>query len=287
MILLLTAGMVTWDITQAKRKLKLITDQDGNLLKRRALKLSLLVGAICMILLSLARPQSGLQAKIVELPAAELILALDVSTSMSARDVHPDRFSRAKDEVGYILERLSGDRAGVVIFARKALTICPVTGDLEAVEATIESAYLNMIPYPGTRISLAVEEAIRSFSQDRDIPKILVLITDGESHEEMEEMLKAADKAWRRGIRIFCLGIGTVQGAILPEKDVVSRLNPRALEGISRTTGGKWSVKAEDIWPDIASIERGRVKRRFTRYSERFQYPALIALILLALEVAL
>jgi len=256
-------------------------------IRRRTLRLSLLIGSLLLLLLSLARPQYGLRSEVVEIPSMELIIALDVSASMSGEDVSPDRFSRAKEEALSLLKRTSGDRVGVILFAGRAFLTCPITEDLEAVHSVIDSAQIDMIPTPGTGLTPLIDEAIRSFSRREDIPKGLVIITDGEAHEEIGEILRAAGKARDEGIRIFCIGIGTVQGATLPEKGVISRLNPKVLDGISKATGGSWATRAEDIWPQIASIGRGKVKREFIRYAERFQYTALPAFILLAVEALL
>jgi len=256
-------------------------------IRLRILKLSLLICSLLLIILSLARPQYGLKSGIVEVPSMELIIGLDVSASMSGEDVQPDRFSRAKEEAFSLLRRISGDRVGVILFAGRAFPICPVTEDLEAARLAVDSAHIDMVPAPGTRFTPLIEESISSFSPERDTPKCLVIISDGEAHEEIDEILKAARKARDEGIRIFCIGIGTVQGAVLPEKGVISKLNTRVLEGVSKATGGIWATTVEDIWPQIASIGRGRAKRRVIRYAERFQYAALPAFILLAVEVLL
>ena len=277
-------GIGVWDLLRMRRVAGYIAPIP---IGRRVLKLSLLIGSLLLLLLSLARPRYGFRSKVVEMPSMELIIGLDVSASMSGEDVPPDRFSRAKEEALSLLRRASGDRIGVILFAGQAFPVCPVTEDLEAALSVINSAHIDMIPTPGTKLTSLIDEAIRSFSPDRDMPKCLVVITDGEAHEEMEEILKLARKARDEGIRIFCIGIGTVQGATLPEKGVISRLNPKVLDGISKATGGSWATRAEDVWPQIASIGRRRVKREITGYAERFQYTALLALILLAVEILL
>lgn len=282
-ILMVGVGVGIWDLLRVRRIRHIAPIPT----RRRILKLSLLIGSLLLLLLSLARPQFGLRSEIVEVPSMQLIIGLDVSSSMSGEDVPPNRFNRAKEEALSLLRKVSGGRVGVILFAGRAFPICPVTEDLEAVRSAIDSAHTDMIPTPGTRITPLIEEAIRSFNREKDIPKCLVIITDGEAHEEIREILKAAKKARNEGIRIFCIGIGTVQGAALPEKGVISRLNPEVLEGISGAAGGSWAARAEDIWPRIASIGRGKVKRKFTVYAERFQYTALLAFILLAVEVLL
>ena len=272
---------------------------------KQSLKAFLLIGAISFIALSLSRPQWGFHWERVRRTGLDILIAIDTSKSMLAEDVKPNRLERSKLAVEDLLGKLKGDRIGLIAFAGKAFLQCPLTVDYSGFLLSLNDLSVNTIPMGGTSISSAIYEAIKSYKGGVKKYKVLILITDGEDHKG--DPIKAAEKAKKEGIKIFCVGIGTPEGELIPITDkqgnrvflkdrngnvVKSRLNESILQKIALVTGGDYirATGAEfglDLIYEkkIEKMKKREIKSRMIkRYEERFQIPLALALILLLLE---
>ena len=273
---------------------------------RRIGKIAMLLAAIFFMVMALARPQIGTRLEEVKREGVDIIVAMDVSKSMLAEDIAPSRLEKAKHEVESFIDRLRGDRIGLIAFAGVAFTQCPLTLDYGAAKIFLDIMAPDLIPVPGTNLSDAIRKAIETFDQKERKYKVLVLITDGEDHSG--EALKWADEAEREGIVIYCVGIGSPQGVPIPIKDggrggiefkkdrqnqvVITKLDEVTLEKIALKTGGKYfratsgEEELDKIYDEIAEMEKKELgSMQFSQFEDRFQYLLAFAILLLVLEV--
>lgn len=270
---------------------------------RQYFKAGLLVLVCLMSILALIRPKWGFQWEEVHRRGVDLLVALDVSQSMMAKDVEPNRLERAKREILDLLRIIEGDRVGLVAFAGTAFLQCPLTLDHGAVQLFLDSLSPDLIPVPGTAIGEAIDNSVQAFGGDKNKSRALILITDGEDHEG--DPIEAAKKAQAAGIRIYAIGIGKEGGAPIPNQEgagfkknqqgelILTTLDETTLQKIALETGGSYvrsvsgDLDLEKIYEDIRSsledqeLESGRRKR----FEERYQWPLMLALMLLLLEV--
>lgn len=261
---------------------------------------ALMMMSFLFLILALGRPQWGERMEEVKRKGLDIIVALDVSASMDATDIRPSRLDAARGEISAFLDLLEGDRAGLVCFAGDAALICPLTLDYSSLKIFLDSADTATISRPGTAIGAAIEAATKAFNSAERKYKVIVLLTDGENHED--DPLEAARKAKEEGIVIFTIGIGTPSGDLVPVKDeegrvkeykkdesgqfVKSRLDAGTLQEIASTTGGKFFAittggdELRKIADEIASMDKREVSARLqTVYEERFQwflFPAVV-----------
>ncbi|MDD5771347.1 MAG: VWA domain-containing protein [Candidatus Omnitrophica bacterium] len=271
--------------------------------KRRILKDVLMVLAVALMLFALMRPQWGFHWEEVKRKGVDILIALDTSKSMLAEDVKPSRFERSKLAIRDLVRNLKGDRIGLIAFSGSAFLQCPLTLDYGGFLLSLDNTGIDTIPKGGTSITSAIREAIRSYKGAQKKYKALVIITDGEDHEG--DPLQAAEEAKKEGIRIFCIGIGTREGELIPVTDesgqkaflkdtrgnvVKSRLDETVLQKIAINTGGVY-VRATNAQFGLDLIYREKISRMEKReleakmnkhYEERFQiflWFALVALI--------
>lgn len=270
---------------------------------RQWLKWGLLILAVALLSLTLARPQIGTKLEEAKREGVDVMIAVDVSTSMLARDIPPSRLEKAKHEVDSFINRLEGDRVGLIAFAGTAFVQCPLTLDYGAARMFLDVLEPGLIPTPGTNIGQAIELALRSFeSRDRQ-HKVLILITDGENHEG--DVMKLAEEAERQGVIIHCVGIGSPQGVPIPQMDgsggfkkdrsgqvIMSKLDEVTLEKIALQTNGKYyrASSGEDelkkIYTDINRMEKKELgSLQYTQFEDRYQYVLVFVLALLVLEL--
>ena len=269
----------------------------------RRMRMCLVLGAIALMTLSAARPQYGRIEQTIDTAAASVILAIDVSPSMKARDVAPDRLERARMSLRLFLTRLAGQRIGIIAFAGEAILQCPLTTDMAMARLVLESLDIDSIAVAGTDIGAAIRVGGEAFENDASPGgRVLVLMTDGEDHEG--GVIEAAAEAARREVIIYSIGIGTPGGAPLHEERggfktdpdggfVTTRLQLPVLERIGRMTGGEaWAAgdapeRAVDAV--IAAIDRQRKERlesrRLVIHQDRFQWFLAPALVLLLMAV--
>ncbi len=275
---------------------------------RRRLKWAFLLAAVLFLVLALARPQKRGDLVKVERKGIDLIIALDTSGSMRARDFKPDRFAKAKREISSLVSHLKGDRVGIVVFSGVSFLQCPLTLDYRAAKLFAEAMEVDMLPRPGTAIGDAIRTAIRVFDNKGQQKKVVVLITDGEDHDS--RVMEAAEQAQAMGIKIFCIGIGKPEGEPIPVLDskgraagykkdeegnvILSRLGEQTLREVALKTGGAYyratagELELERIYKEIEGLEKGKFEEDYvTKYEDQFFYLLWVAFLLLCTEMAI
>lgn len=272
---------------------------------RVVLKFLLFTLACALLAVAAARPQFGSKLREEKARGVEMMLAVDVSNSMLAEDFEPSRLERTKYAIDRLVEGLGQERIGLVVFAGEPRVQLPVTSDYRMARAFARRIDPSLVSVQGTAVGRALSQALLSFSEASDDNKrsrAIVLITDGENHED--DALAAAARAAEQGIRIHTIGIGTPEGApiriggefIRDEKGdmVVSKLDEEGLRRIAERTGGvyvratKQSIGLEEIVAGIGEMERTELATvRFEEFDERYRPLVWAALLLLLLEFAL
>lgn len=250
--------------------------------------------------IGLARPQIGARLKEQEIKGAEIIIAMDVSNSMLAEDYSPNRLDRAKLAVSRLVDKLRDDRIGLVIFAGTSFVQLPVTTDYVSAKMFLNSIDTGSVPIQGTAMGDAITTCIRSFSQQSDKSRAIILITDGENHED--DPVEAAKQAAEMGIKVFTIGVGSPEGKPIPmdgellkDKDgeiVVSRLDEEVLKEVAQAGNGAY-VRAGNsefglnpIIEDLKKLEDEKYKSVvFEEWDEQFMYFFAIALVFFVLEM--
>ena len=258
--------------------------------------------ALALLAVAMARPQLGSKLREVEREGVEIMIAVDVSNSMLARDFEPNRLERTKYAVEKVLEGLEEDKVGVIVFAGDAYVQLPITSDYVAARSFAAQISPTMVSKQGTAIGAAIDLAASSFSSGSEGSRVIVVISDGENHED--DALAAAKAAAEKGIRIYTIGIGTPEGApisidgefIKDEQGdmVVSKLDEQMLEQIALTTGGAYiratnrSLGLDEIVQKINEVEKKELTSTvFEDFNEQYQYLIGLALALLLLEFAM
>ncbi len=314
-VFLLAIGLV-WAIAIKGRLLRRFGDRDllqrispGISLGRQRIKVLLASLALACIVLALARLQFGTHQERVTREGLDIVVALDCSISMLAEDMPPNRLELAKNEIRGIIDRLRGDRIGLVAFAGEAFVQCPLTLDYSAAELLLSVMDNRAVAVQGTDLGEAIRVSRQAMTEDEETHKVLLLLTDGEDHGN--QALAEAEKAANDDIRIYAVGIGSPTGVPIPERDrtgeqlgflknretgdvVVSRLDEETLRQITRTTGGAYypatagELGLDRIFEDIQGLETTEFEGELiTRYEDRFQWLVLIALILMVTEFLL
>ncbi|MFA5388151.1 MAG: VWA domain-containing protein [Candidatus Omnitrophota bacterium] len=272
--------------------------------KEKAKKILITITVIFLIF-SLAMPQLGASLTMAKRYGVDIIIAIDTSLSMRARDIKPDRLEKAKLEIRSLIDKLKGDRIGILTFEGNSFMQCPLTLDYNAAKMFLSVISPGMMPKPGTAIGDAIKNAVKGFAKKERKHKVLVLLTDGEDHDT--DPIGAANEAKKAGIVVYTIGIGTSKGEPIPVVDqsgqtsgykkdkrgevVMSRLDEETLRKIALVTDGKYyratagGLELDRIYGDISKMEKKELSSRlFTRYEDRFQYFLGIALILLCVE---
>jgi Ca-activated chloride channel family protein len=271
----------------------------------RRWKAGLLVGAVLFGSLAFAQPRWGFEWREVKRRGVDIFVLLDVSKSMLTEDVRPNRLTQAKFAVKDLLDKLEGDRVGLIAFAGTAFVQCPLTIDYEAFRLTLNDADPSVIPRGGTAIGAAIRTGLKAFEAGEGRDRAIVLITDGEQTEA--DATAAAAEAAKAGIKIYAIGVGTAEGELIPVREpgkpmeflkdregkvVKSRLDEETLKQLALNTGGIYVRSAAgDFGMDtiyekgIAQLQRKEYETRLQkRYFERFQWPLAIAFALLLAE---
>jgi len=273
------------------------------------LKGALVIVALGCLIIAAARPRFGVYFEKVAQRGVDLFVLLDVSRSMTAEDIAPNRLERAKSDIRDLLEELPGDRVGLIAFAGKPVVKVPLTTDQGFFLNVLEEINTRSAPRGGTCIGDAIRKAIESMGERRNRDQVLVLITDGEDHDSFP--LEAAKQAAERGIKIFTVGLGDVkEGGRVPIRDesgklhylkdnanqeVWSKMNKDLLEKIALQTGaacipaGTSAYDLGKIYEDhLAKLAHGELnveKRR--RYRDQFQVFLCLGVVLLMLDMAI
>jgi len=271
---------------------------------KTTLKFILGITALILLIFALVDPQTGSKLEKVKRKGIELIIALDVSNSMMAQDIRPNRLERAKQAISRLIDRLEGDRIGLIVFAGKAYTQLPITSDYAAAKMFINTVNTGMVPTQGTAIGDAISLAAGSFG-DNKFNKAIVVITDGEDHQG--GVLEQTEAVAKKGIAVYAIGMGLPDGAPIPlyngdiqtgyKKDqqgniIISKLDETLLQRIA-TLGKGMYVRATNsetglnqIFDDINKIQKTEIEsKQYSDYEDRFQYFVALALILLILDL--
>jgi len=272
---------------------------------RKIFRMAMVGIAFILCMIALARPQWGFIWEETKRTGIDMLIAVDVSKSMLATDVKPNRLERSKFAIKDLIKKLNGDRIGLIAFAGTAFLQCPMTIDYNGFLLTLDDLTTSTIPRGGTSITSAIREAMGLFKGPEMKYKVLVIITDGEDLEG--DALAAAKQAAAMGMRIYCVGVGSAEGDLIPAvgeggergyltdrsgQVVKTRLNEDILKKIALSTGGSYvhATQAEFglvlIYDQsISKLEKRDMEAKMRRhYHERFQYFLAIALILLLLE---
>ncbi|MDR0993063.1 MAG: VWA domain-containing protein [Verrucomicrobiota bacterium] len=273
---------------------------------RLRLRLFLRLLAVGFLVLAFARPQWGFHWEDVRRRGLDILVVFDTSRSMMASDIKPSRLQQAKWGVQDLLRHLHGDRIGLIPFAGSSLLQCPLTIDYAAFAMTLEDVYSGIIPRGGTAISQALRTAIDSFPEDGTADRVILLITDGEDHEG--NPLSLLPELKEKGIRVYAIGIGTLEGEMVPGSDgqgayfkdrqgqvVKTALREDVLQQLALGTGGTYVRSAagdtglERVFQEsINSLKRSEQESRSAKiYEERFVWFILAAWLLLAGEALL
>ncbi len=273
--------------------------------KRRWIKSILIIVALGFAVIALAGPQMGFRWEKVEQKGVDIMIALDVSKSMLAQDIKPNRLERAKREIIDLLKMMKSDRAGLVAFSGKALLQCPLTLDHEAFNIFLRVLEPGYLPIGGTNLSEAIQTSFDGFEKDTDTQKAIILITDGENTSGDVE--KIAKQMAKENIKIFCIGVGDPGGAPIPDekggfkKDssgniVMSKVDEKGLERLANLTNGAYVQSvAGDMDLDLIYIEKilGTMTRKTLTsgkkkvWENRYQWFLFPCFILLLIELAI
>lgn len=250
--------------------------------------------------IGLSRPQIGAKLKEHQTKGAEIMIVLDVSNSMLAEDYSPNRLERAKLAISRLVDKLREDRIGLIVFAGNSFVQLPVTTDYVSAKMFLNSISTESVPIQGTAIGEAISTALRSFSAQSEKSRAIVIITDGENHED--DPVAAAEQAAEMGVRVFAIGVGSPEGKPIPmdgellkDKDgniVVTRLDETVLQDVAEAGNGLY-VRAGNsefgLNPIIDDIRRMEDEKYssivFEEYDEQFMYFMAIALFFFVLEI--
>lgn len=272
---------------------------------RPVVKFVILMMALGAMIIALARPQYGSKLTEVKRKGIELMIALDVSNSMLAEDIQPSRLENAKMAISRLLDKLQNDKIGLIVFAGDAYVQMPITTDYAAAKLFLDAINPQMVPRQGTSVSSAIRLAMRSFTPESEKSRAIIIITDGEDHEE--GAIDAAREAAEAGIVVHTIGIGTPSGVPIPISGgsgrvdfrtdaegqvVISKLNEELLRQVSATGKGLY-IRAtnartglNDILDEVNKMEKEEISAKvYAEYDEQFVYYAGLALLLLLIEL--
>jgi Ca-activated chloride channel homolog len=279
---------------------KLLPEMSGT---RPAIKFILQMGALLCGIVMLSRPQFGSKIEDVKKKGVEVIIALDVSNSMLAEDIQPDRLTRAKQAISRLVDDLDNDKIGLIVFAGDAYIQIPITTDYISAKMFLSTINPNIVPKQGTAIGAAIDLGMRSFSPGEGKSKAMIIITDGENHED--DPVKEAEAASKAGIVIHTIGIGSTDGVPIPiinngRKDylkdvdgniVVTKLDEEILKRIALSTNGNYvrannsNIGLDEIYAQIKKMKKQDLEgTMYTEYNDQFQIFAAMSLLLLLVD---
>ena len=254
---------------------------------------------LTLLIIAMARPQWGSDVQVVEQQGIEIMVALDISQSMLAQDIKPDRLSRAKLEIADLMNRLNGDEIGLVLFSGASFIQFPLTADYATARTFLDNAQPGLISRPGTAIGQAIRTAMNGFDKERAAQKVIIVFTDGENHEP--DTMEAVKEAATDNIIIYTIGFGSPDGEPIPQmneqgevigykKDqqgetILSRLDEVALQQIALTANGRYfraeasGQELDALLAELSQLQRETLQNQFEiRQVERFQLCLAVAL---------
>ena len=262
------------------------------------IKFILLLLSVGLLITALSGPQFGSKIKEVKRKGIEIMIALDVSNSMKARDIEPNRLERAKQAISKLIDKLENDRLGLIVFAGDAYMQIPITGDYTSAKMFLSGVSTSMVSRQGTAIGSAIELAMKSFSAQEEVSKAIIIISDGENHEG--NAVDLARSAAEKGIGVYTIGIGLPEGVPIPDSEssyireyrrdrngniVTTRLNEQMLIEIAQAGNGKYfratsgNIGLNDLYALLNKLEKTEMESRvYAEYEE--QFPAIIWIVL-------
>ena len=271
---------------------------------KRHWKFVFFILALSMLIIALARPQFGSKLEEIKREGIEIIIALDVSNSMRAEDIKPNRLERAKQAIITLLDKLDDDRIGLIVFAGDAYTQIPLTTDYRSARLFLSNIQPNIVSKQGTAIGSAIELGMRSFSQSEESAKVIVIISDGENHES--NAIEAAKAASEKGIKIFTIGMGSNEGSPIPEKGqagfvkdrqgnvVISRMNAEMLSKIAAAGDGEYftasnsNVGLNRLYNNLDKLQKAELESTsYSEYDDQYHYFLWVALVFLLIDFLL
>ena len=263
--------------------------------------------AIAFFIIGIANPQMGSKIAEGKQEGVDIMIALDVSNSMMAEDLKPSRLVRAKMAMEKLINRLGGDRVGIIVFAGSAYVQLPITTDYSAAKLFLGSIDNNIVPVQGTAIGSAIELAMESFNTEEETSKTIIIITDGENHED--DAIKMAEKALDQGIIVNTIGMGSARGAPIPVyrggrqvdykknrqgETVITKLNEPMLLDIAKAGDGVFvRASQQDVGLGILLDNLNQMQKKeygsviYTDYESRFQFYIGFGLLLLMIDLIL
>ena len=312
LLLLLPVVMLLYIINELRIRKALKRLGDSNLVGglipemsrvRPLVKFVLQLIAFSAGVIMLSRPQFGSKIEDVKKQGVEVIIALDVSNSMLAEDIQPDRLTRAKQAISRLVDNLDNDKIGLIVFAGDAYIQIPITTDYLSAKMFLSAINPNIVPKQGTAIGAAINLGVKSFSPGEGKSKAMIIITDGENHED--DPVKDAEDASKAGIVIHTIGIGSTEGVPIPimnngRKDylkdvdgntVITKLDEEILKKIALSTNGNYvrasnsNIGLDEIYAQIKKMKKQDLESTmYTEYNDQFQIFAAIALFLLIVD---
>lgn len=270
------------------------------------IKFAIISISIVLLIFALANPQIGSKIEEVKQVGIDVYICLDVSLSMTAEDIKPSRLNKAKHEISRLIQRLKGDRIGLIVFSGDAYIQFPLTTDYSAANLFLNAVSINTVPQPGTAIASAIELASKSFKDEEETQKAIIIITDGEDHEgNLEDVI---NKTSEKGISIYAIGMGSPSGVPIPvynnagvqigyKKDrngetVLTKLDETTLKELASKGNGEYyrgsnsEDELEKIYSDLSKLEEAEYgATKITEYEDRYYYFLIPALILLFAEI--
>ena len=272
---------------------------------RPRVKFYMLLTALILSIFMMAGPQFGSKLEKQKRQGVELVIAVDVSNSMLSQDLKPDRMSRAKRVLNHLIDNLQNDKVALMIFAGDAYVQMPLTTDVSSAKMFLSNINPGMVPVQGTAVGMAIKRSMQLFSSaDTNVGKSIIIITDGENHED--DAVAMASEALKYGITINVLGVGTPEGAPIPiagtqsfrkDKDgnvVVTKLNETMCQEIAAAGGGMYvrvdnsSSAVRALSSELEKLSKSEIESQvYTQYNEQYIAIAWIVLVLLVLECIL
>lgn len=270
--------------------------------KRALWKFVMWMLALVFVIIGVAGPQFGSKLQQIKKQGVELMIVLDVSNSMMAQDIKPSRLDKAKMAIARMVEKLSNDKVGLIVFAGDAYVQLPITTDYSSAKLFLSNISTDIMPVQGTAIGSAIDLAVKSFTPETETSKAVIVITDGENHQD--DALLATKRAREKGITVHTIGMGLEQGGPIPIKGaagqfmkdgqgnvVVSRLDEQMLKEIAKAGEGLYvrasntNVGLEQLLDEINQMEKSLLEERvYADYAEKYQYFLLVGLFFIFVE---
>lgn len=267
---------------------------------RRELKFWLMLAAVALIAVMLARPQMGTKISQDKRQGIEVMIALDISNSMKAEDVAPSRLDKSKMMIENLVDNFTDDKVGLVVFAGDAFIQLPITSDYVSAKMFLQNIDPSLIASQGTNLAEAVGLSSRSFTKQDNVGRAIIVITDGEDHEG--GAVEAAKQAKKNGMRVFVLGVGSTKGTPIPDgnggymKDntgqvVMSALNEEMCKQVAEAGGGAYihvdnnNLAQRQLDNEISKLQKGDIMNVvYSEYDEQFQAVGILLIIILIVE---